>query len=349
MKRLVVDYLLRQGYHTAALEAIEAEKDLGNLVELEIFQSALEIVVSLKNRDCSAALSWCSKHRAKLKRIKSKLEFKLRIREFICLVQQGKVTDAVKYSQKHLSPWAHSHMAELQEAMATLVYGPSFQQYYKRKHEMMSQGEEGGGGGKDVTKDAAADETTSSQPDEMDIDQGTEAPVRRGGGNGSVTTSKLGRGEKREEKTLSVGIYSHLFEDSQWSELIQIFKREMYQLYMLPADSNLAIHVQAGLSALKTPMSYTNSCSKEDPLSLDAFRKLSEKLPYAKHSKSRLVCYITKQVMNEHNPPMVLPNGMCYSRAACEELAEKSGTKKIVCPRTGDVCDFSELKRAYPV
>ena len=118
---------------------------------------------------------------------------------------------------------------------------------------------------------------------------------------------------------------------------------------MLPADSNLAIHVQAGLSALKTPMSYTNSCSKEDPLSLEAFRKLSEKLPYAKHSKSRLVCHITKQVMNEHNPPMVLPNGMCYSRAACEELAEKSGTKKIVCPRTGDVCDFSELKRAYPV
>lgn len=96
MKRLVVDYLLRQGYHNAALEAIEGEKDLGYLVELEIFQSALEIVVSLKNRDCSAALRWCGKHRAKLKKIKSKLEFKLRIREFICLVQEGKVSDAVK-------------------------------------------------------------------------------------------------------------------------------------------------------------------------------------------------------------------------------------------------------------
>ena len=277
MKRLVMDYLLRQGYHATALQAVETDEGLAQLLELDIFRSAQAIVDSLKQRKCGVALEWCAKHRSKLKRIKSKLEFKLRIREFICLVQEGSVQEAVQYSKTHLSPWAGAHMKELQEAMATLVYGP----WWPRHQNESSH-------------------------------------------------------------------YGHLFSDTQWEDLVQIFKRDMCQLYMLPADSNLAIHVQAGLSALKTPMSYTNSCSKEDPLSLEAFRQLSAGLPYAKHSKSRLVCYITKQVMNEHNPPMVLPNGMVYSRAACEELAEKNN-RKIVCPRTGATCDFSELKRAYPV
>ena len=279
MGRLVVDYLLRQGYHETALQAVSSDEALESLLELDIFRSAQAIVDSLKGRKCGVALEWCAKHRSKLRKIKSKLEFKLRIREFVCLVQKGKVADAVTYSKKHLSQWAPSHMKELQEAMATLVYGP----WWPRRHDKHSH-------------------------------------------------------------------YGHLFSDQQWDDLVHLFRRDMYKMYALPADSNLALHVQAGLSALKTPMSYTESRSKEDPLSLDAFRKISERLPYAKHSKSRLVCYITKQVMNEHNPPMVLPNGMVYSRSACEDLAQMHGSgKKIVCPRTGDVCDFSKLKRAYPV
>ena len=329
MKRLVVDYLLRQGYHDTALHAVSADEELGHLVELEIFKSAQEIVESLRNRDCGLALEWCKQHRSKLRRIKSKLEFKLRIREFICLVQAGKVMDAVRYSQKHLSRWAYIHMPELQATMATLVYGPCFQQHCNK-----------------------------GEPAEnaMDVDDQNQGPQKEEEQEGGREGDGVEKKKKKKKPSFllpspwskTFKIYGHLFEDSQWETLVQIFKRDMYQLYMLPADSNLAIHVQAGLSALKTPMSYSNSCSKEDPLSLEAFRKLSEKLPYAKHSKSRLVCFITKQVMNEHNPPMVLPNGMVYSRSACEELAKKHD-KKIVCPRTGDTCDFSELKRAYPV
>ena len=42
-------------------------------------------------------------------------------------------------------------------------------------------------------------------------------------------------------------------------------------------------------------------------------RKLAADLPYSKHIHSKLVCHITHDLMNEHNPPMVLPNGMVYS------------------------------------
>lgn len=64
-------------------------------------------------------------------------------------------------------------------------------------------------------------------------------------------------------------------------------------------------HAQAGLSALKTPQSLAESCSREDPLHLPAFRALASRLPFAKHVHSKLVCAVTKQIMDEHNPPFV--------------------------------------------
>lgn len=58
---------------------------------------------------------------------------------------------------------------------------------------------------------------------------------------------------------------------------------------------------------------YKESCSKEDPLSQEGFRKLAEPLPFSKLHHSKLVCYITKELMDHENPPLVLPNGYVYS------------------------------------
>lgn len=51
----------------------------------------------------------------------------------------------------------------------------------------------------------------------------------------------------------------------------------------------------------------------EDPLHLDSFRSLATPLPFSKHLHSKLVCHLTRELMNEDNPPMVLPNGYVYS------------------------------------
>lgn len=91
---------------------------------------------------------------------------------------------------------------------------------------------------------------------------------------------------------------------------------------------------------------YEEGCTKEDPLSQETIRKLADPLPFAKHIHSKLVCYITKEPMNENNPPLVLPNGYVYSTKAMVQMAmENQG--KITCPRTSVVCNFSELAKAY--
>ncbi|OWM87557.1 hypothetical protein CDL15_Pgr022669 [Punica granatum] len=140
--------------------------------------------------------------------------------------------------------------------------------------------------------------------------------------------------------------YKVLFEPKQWELLVDLFKQEFCRLYGMTVEPLLNIYLQAGLSALKTPYCYEDDCSKEDPLSQESFRKLAMPLPYSKQHHSKLVCYITKELMDTENPPLVLPNGYVYSTKALEEMAKKNDGK-ITCPRSGLVCNYTDLVKAY--
>ncbi|KAG5239770.1 protein MAEA [Salix suchowensis] len=147
-------------------------------------------------------------------------------------------------------------------------------------------------------------------------------------------------------------VYKTFFEPKQWDYLVEQFKQEFCRLYGMPLEPLLNIFLQAGLSSLKTPHCYEDDCTKEDPLSQESFRKLALPLPYSKQHHSKLVCYITKELMDTENPPQVLPNGYVYStkvqflHVALEEMAKRNGGK-ITCPRTGLVCNYLDLVKAY--
>ena len=49
------------------------------LVDVHIFAEAHAILDGLVRQECSPALQWCAQHRARLRKIRSKLEFRLRI------------------------------------------------------------------------------------------------------------------------------------------------------------------------------------------------------------------------------------------------------------------------------
>lgn len=50
--------------------------------------------------------------------------------------------------------------------------------------------------------------------------------------------------------------YRALFDNCQWQALADLFLKDLYRLYSLPQESLLVVHLQAGLSALNTPLSY---------------------------------------------------------------------------------------------
>ncbi|GMH32254.1 hypothetical protein BSKO_00088 [Bryopsis sp. KO-2023] len=270
MNRLLVDHLLRTACQESAFH-LAKESDIEDLVDTHIFTGACKVVEGLRQHDCSQALQWCAENRTKLKRIKSKLEFKLHVQVFIEHVRRDQMLEAIAYAKKYLSPLASQHMEELQYAVAALAF----------------------------------------------------------------------------KSTTSCSRYQDLFADKQWDEVINLFHTDLFSLNCLTPESLLTIHLQAGLCALKTPQSYEAGCSREDPLHLPAFQKLAEELPFAKYDRSKIICSVTREVMNEQNPPKVLPNGYVYSSNAIEKMKDSEG--KILCPKTGDICDEADVLRVYVV
>ena len=140
--------------------------------------------------------------------------------------------------------------------------------------------------------------------------------------------------------------YAALLAPERWDDLVDLFRAELFKLHSLPPTSLLEIHLQAGLSALKTPQSLAATCGTRDPLHLPTYRQLAEKLPYAKHVHSKLICALTGVVMSEHNPPMALPNGYVYSQAGLEAMAAAHGGK-VTCPNSGASYELSDLRRVF--
>ncbi|RYR36824.1 hypothetical protein Ahy_A09g041779 [Arachis hypogaea] len=269
LKRILVDYMLRMSYYDTAVKLAECS-NIQDLVDIDVFQEAKKVIEALQNKDVAPALAWCADNKSRLKKSKSKLEFQLRLQEFIELVRAENNMRAITYARKYLAPWGATHMKELQRVLATLAF-------------------------------------------------------------------------KRDTECAT---YKVLFEAKQWDFLVDQFKQEFCKLYGMTMEPLLNIYLQAGLSALKTPYCYKDDCTKEDPLSQEAFRTIAMPLPYSKQHHSKLVCYITKELMDTENPPQVLPNGYVYSTKALEEMAKKNDGR-ITCPRTGSEYNYTELVKAY--
>ncbi|OQO06802.1 hypothetical protein B0A48_08590 [Cryoendolithus antarcticus] len=105
LDRLLVDYLLRQGF-TGSAKALAQEKDLGGLVDLGVFEECGRIAEGLRRGELAGALSWCGENRGALRKGGSELELELRLQQFIELARTGdtaKLMEAVVHARKHFS------------------------------------------------------------------------------------------------------------------------------------------------------------------------------------------------------------------------------------------------------
>jgi len=126
-----------------------------------------------------------------------------------------------------------------------------------------------------------------------------------------------------------------------------MFKAEFLDLYDLPLKPQLVSFIQAGLSSIKTP-----HCGKEFEVNLNCpvcvppYSEIAANLPFSHHENSSIVCRVTGALLDENNPPMILPNGHVYSQAALQEMALRSAGM-ITCPRTKQSFRISEAKKLY--
>ncbi|OAL02705.1 hypothetical protein IQ06DRAFT_292036 [Phaeosphaeriaceae sp. SRC1lsM3a] len=89
LSRLLVDYLLREGYSESAAHLAQS-KGITDLVDVDAFVACHRIERSLREgMSTTLALDWCKEHSKELKKNGSMLEFELRLQQYIELVRQG--------------------------------------------------------------------------------------------------------------------------------------------------------------------------------------------------------------------------------------------------------------------
>ncbi|KAF2273771.1 uncharacterized protein EI97DRAFT_382770 [Westerdykella ornata] len=103
LNRLLVDYLLRNGYNGSAL-ALARSTGIEDLVDLHAFGTAMEIQESLAERhDAGKALAWCKENSQALKKLGGDLELQLRYQQYIEMVMgQKKLLEAMAHAKKYL-------------------------------------------------------------------------------------------------------------------------------------------------------------------------------------------------------------------------------------------------------
>ncbi|CAO3591213.1 unnamed protein product [Absidia cylindrospora] len=271
LNRVIVDYLLREGL-TDTAKKMATENGIEDMVDIQLFAQSEKVEEALQRHSCKECLQWCTENKSNLKKMRSTLEFNLRLQEHIELVRSGCGLEAVAYAKKYLVPWQATESKRIMEAMGLLAY----------------------------KKD------TLCEP------------------------------------------FKTLYDPRRWQELVTQFRADNYALCSLTSHPLLSITLQAGLSAMKTTQCYQHENRNVNCPVCDGntFGQLAEKLPLSHHVNSTVVCRISGRIMNEDNPPMLLPNGRVYSLEALKEMAGQSNGV-IICPRTGDTFSLDDLKKVF--
>ena len=140
--------------------------------------------------------------------------------------------------------------------------------------------------------------------------------------------------------------YQDLLSEVRWEELITKFRLDNYSLLQMSSQSLLITTLQAGLSSLKTHQCYNNDSKNTNcPVCSPPFNELAELLPFAKYTRSRLLCSITNSPMDDENPPMALPNGRLYGEKGILQSIDESGN--FTCPVSRDIFHLSECKKVF--
>ncbi|KAF7468481.1 Hypothetical predicted protein [Marmota monax] len=280
------------------------QSGIEDLVNIEMFLTAKEVEESLERRETATCLAWCHDNKSRLRKMKG--------RQSEHEAKTGRKSRATNGSPKESEDLG----------METLKGKPDLSEPADG-HLLQNQ-------------------WSLSSP-------GRQEGPREGGA--SVGTQSLTLQKSRTptapcgELPLSSG--SDLLDPARWRMLIQQFRYDNYRLHQLGNNSVFTLTLQAGLSAIKTPQCYKedgSSKSPDCPVCSRSLNKLAQPLPMAHCANSRLVCKISGDVMNENNPPMMLPNGYVYGYNSLLSIRQDD---KVVCPRTKEVFHFSQAEKVY--
>ncbi|GAB7365756.1 hypothetical protein MBLNU230_g7091t1 [Neophaeotheca triangularis] len=301
LDRLLVDYMMRQGY-TDSAKALAKEKGIEDLVDIPVFAEFDRISNSLKEGRMGECLAWCSENKQALRKIDSKLELELRLQECIEMARAGETLKLIAHARKYLT--SDTTLEYGMQAAGLLAHDADTPvgMYRVRIPTLLRH----------IHMGFRENYSGSAGPD----------------GNILSFHSELCRMDRAKYKKMLTNSHQiqALYHAKRYDDLAQFFLINAQQLLSLPEQPLLYTALSAGLSALKTPACHsshnkTNTSSTINggicPICSTELNELAESVPYAHHTKSFI-----------EEDPVVLPNGRVMGRQRLKELNEKMGVKE---------------------
>ncbi|NWR98135.1 MAEA protein, partial [Motacilla alba] len=280
------------------------QSGIEDLVNIEMFLTAKEVEESLERQETMTCLAWCHDNKSRLRKMKNELK------------RGCKSQSASDYSRENDGLVMESITGKPE--LSCLEFSLRIQEFI----ELIRQNKR-----LDAVRHARKhfSQAEGSQLDEVRQVMGMLA----------------------FPSDTHISPYKDLLDPARWRMLIQQFRYDNYRLHQLGNNSVFTITLQAGLSAIKTPQCYKEDGSSKNPdcpVCSKSLNKLAQPLPMAHCANSRLVCKISGDVMNENNPPMMLPNGYVYGYNSLLSIRQDD---KVICPRTKEVFNFSQAEKVY--
>jgi len=127
LNRLVMDYLVIEGFKTAA-EEFSKEAGLASPVDLDSIESRMNIREALQRGDVGEAITRVNDLNPEILDTNPALYFCLQQQKLIEFIRQGRISEALEFAQEELAPRGEENpefLAELEKTMALLAFEAS--------------------------------------------------------------------------------------------------------------------------------------------------------------------------------------------------------------------------------
>ena len=341
---LIGDYLLRNnlslsnklGDTTSKLEEENSgvtflkQQHLEKLLDYDVLLTANKIANSLVEfHDLSPLLTWINENKNYLKKNRCTLEFETRFQEHIELLKKGLYREAIDCYQTYLIPFIKDNFNDLKLAAGLLMFIQCFgtSVFTNEDNNLKKKSND------NVYELLFHKKMLNENPNVALINE---------------------NGMKFCYDAYDSSRYKELLSVNRWHSLKNYFLKEYYSMYGISTNDPLLIYLSLGISTLKTKaclhennnsistnqdlFSYVNNrvINNKCPVCSDSFAKMSESLPYAHHTESKLF-----------ENPIMLPNGNIYDSKKLKELAVKLKESNLCNLNENEIMDPID-KRIYP-
>ncbi|SMN20591.1 similar to Saccharomyces cerevisiae YIL097W FYV10 Protein of unknown function, required for survival upon exposure to K1 killer toxin [Maudiozyma saulgeensis] len=319
------------------------QQHMEDLLDTDILIGANTISTALTSKhDLKALMEWIRVNRQRLLKRKSPLEFKANFQHYIELLLRFDLGGAIHCLQTCLFAYVGDHFDEVTGACGLLVYMERCVEQVAYNEKIVQNERED----RNISYNEHKSGTVFTDQNEayryffnrappMDYSQSTNSK-----NNINATNIQHLFNAKNLEK------YTTLLDQNSWLKLNELFLEEYYSMYKIPRNDPLLIYISMGISAMKTKECLHNHPSIDPrydvlehystvdklenpcPVCSKHFAPLSEKLPYAHHTESKLF-----------ENPVMLPSGNVFDSSRLKLLAKTLRKKGIVKLNRNEVID----------